>query len=154
MRSRRNRKQAIKRIFSKNPLWYIGWLGFLGVLGVFCVPTLIPFLLFFTFFVYGKTEPDELFWKHVRCASTRAFWTVFFTDVAGMLGIIFRAMFLAPESHIQPVLENNIVTTPAFSVEQMSLMVCLLILNQTLMVVVFSVSMLKYRKQEKRMLEE
>lgn len=146
--------KGIKHIFSKNPLWYLGWLGILGVIGLLFVPSLIPFLFFFTFFAYGSMTPDELFWNQVRCASTKAFWTVFFTDIVGMLGIVCRAMFFRSMEYKAGVVETGLIEMDLFTWEQNFLLIGLFLLNQTLMVIVFSVCMLKYRKQEKKALKE
>lgn len=146
--------KGIKHIFSKNPLWYLGWLGILGVIGLLFVPSVIPFLLFFTFFAYGSMTPDELFWNQVRCASTKAFWTVFFTDIVGMLGIVCRAMFFRNMEYKAQIVETGLMEMDLFTWEQNSLMIMLFLLNQTLMVIVFSVCMLKYRRQEKKALKE
>lgn len=136
-----------------NPLAYLGWLGVLGVLGLFFVPSLIPFLLCFTFFSYAGMTPDELFWKQVHIASTRAFWSVFAVDVIGMLCLFCRAM-TSGGPYIQPELAGDVVTMGVLAWEQSVLAFLLLILNQTVMILVFSVSMWRFKRKEKKILAE
>ena len=90
----------------------------------------------------------------MRCASTKAFWTVFFTDIVGMLGIVCRAMFFRNMEYKAQIVETGLMEMDLFTWEQNSLMIMLFLLNQTLMVIVFSVCMLKYRRQEKKALKE
>ena len=54
---------------------------------------------------------------------------------------------------METVIEEQTVTMGIFSFDQMMLMTFLLILNLALMILVFSISMLRFRRQEKKMLE-
>ena len=54
---------------------------------------------------------------------------------------------------METVIEERTVTMGIFSFDQMMLMTFLLILNLALMILVFSISMLRFRRQEKKMLE-
>ena len=146
---------VMKRITSTNPFRYLGWLGCLGILGIFFIPAFIPFLLCFSFFAYGGMKPDELFWENVRRASTRAFWTVFIIDTVWMFWLFVRGMTFSygDGTYIETVIEERTVTMGIFSFDQMMLMTFLLILNLALMIFIFSISMLRFRRQEKKMLE-
>lgn len=148
-------KQFLKRHFKANPLSYLGWLGILGVLGVFFIPTFIPFLLCFTFFSYQNVIADELFWRNVNRASGRAFWSVFGLDVVMFVILFIRAMTIGRAYTYYPtVLEGEKVTLGAFSFEQYSLSFITFIGSIILMLLVFSISMMRFKKQEKKMMEE
>lgn len=148
-------KLFLKRHFKANPLSYLGWLGILGVLGIFFVPTFIPFLLCFSFFSYYSVVADELFWRNVNRASGRAFWSVFTLDVVMIVLMFIRGMTIGRQYPYHPVVfEGEIVTMGAFSYEQYVFAFLTFLGNIVIMLLVFTVSMMRFKKQEKRMLEE
>ena len=146
----------LKKWFPSNPLSYLGWLGVLGIIGIFFAPIFTPFLLFFTFFSYSKMKADELFWENVRRASTRGFWTTFTITAITMLWLLTRGIHQSWFGHEmqQLVIQGNIITMDIFTYEQYIIVFFLLIICMTLMISVFSISMFKFRRQEKKMLEK
>ncbi len=148
-------RKFLKRVFSSNPLSYLGWLGILGVLGLLFVPVFIPFLLFFTFFSYRKMKADELFWENVRRASTRGFWSVFILIVGGMTMMFIRGMTIGwGIEWVDITVKEGVATVGAFPLEQYMLGYSVLILSMTVMILVFSISMLRFRSKEKELVEE
>lgn len=148
-------KNFLKRVFPSNPLSYLGWLGILGVLGIFFVPVFIPFLLFFTFFSYRTMKADELFWENVRRASIRGFWAAFILIVGGMIILFIRGMTMGYGiERIEITVKGAVATVGAFALEQYILGFFILIFAMILMVIVFSVSMLRFRSKEKELAEE
>lgn len=138
----------------KNPLSYLGWLGVLGLFGVCFAPTLVPFVLFFTFFSYGKMIPDELFWQNVNRASARGFWSVFGLDSMILLIMFIRGMTIGSTGEPVPTtIHGNSVTIHAFLFDQYNIAFFTFLGSITLMILVFTVSMHRFKKQEKRMLE-
>lgn len=138
----------------KNPLSYLGWLGVIGLLGLCFAPTLAPFLLFFTFFSYEKMKPDELFWQNVNKASTRAFWSVFGLDSIVLVGMFIRGMIIGSTGERIPTkIQGNSVTMGTFLFAQYNIAFFTFLGSITLMIVVFVISMKRFKKQEKRMLE-
>lgn len=146
----------LKKWFPSNPLSYLGWLGVLGIIGIFFAPIFTPFLLFFTFFSYSKMKADELFWENVRRASTRGFWTTFTITAITMLWLLTRGIHQSWFGHKmqQLVIQGNIITMDIFTYEQYIIVFFLMIICMTLMISVFSISMFKFRRQEKKMLEK
>lgn len=139
----------------RNPLSYLGWLGVLGVLGLFFVPMFIPFLLCFTFFAYSNMLPDELFWKNVNRAAAKAFWSVFAVDVVAAFAIHIRAMFASGIGREIPItIEGDIVTMGIFTWEQFFIVFMAFFGSITLMILVFTISMMRFKKQEKKLLAE
>lgn len=149
-------KKFLKKHFKANPISYIGWLGVFGIIGtIFFVPVFIPFLLCFTFFSYTKMQADELFWENVRKASSRGFWTVFLLDIGVFVWMFIRGMMMTGKI---PKVDNpfsaNLVTLPSFAVEQYIIAFFTLCVNLVVMILVFTISMMKFRRQEKKMIEE
>lgn len=148
-------RNYLKKVFPSNPLSYLGWLGILGILGILFIPVFIPFLLFFTFFSYRKMKADELFWENVRRASTRGFWTAFTVITVGMTILFIRGMTMAyGVEWVDITVKGNVATVGAFPLEQYMLGFFILIFSMISMIVVFYVSMLRFRSKEKRMMEE
>lgn len=155
MKKEKALKTMLKKLFPSNPLSYLGWLGILGILGLFFVPSFIPFLMFFTFFAYKNMKADELFWENVRRASTRGFWTVFASIVGGMVTLFIRGMTIGSgQEYIKITVQGNAATLGAFSLEQYMIGFIILIFSMALMILVFSISMLRFRRREKKLLEE
>lgn len=139
--------------FTSNPLSYLGWLGLLGLFGV-AAPALLPFLLCFTFFSYGSMVPDELFWKNVNRASARAFWSVFALDAAVIVLMFVRGIAIVNTGEwVKTTIQGNLVSMGISAYGQYSLAVLTLYGNIVLMILVFTISMMRFRKQEKNMLE-
>lgn len=155
MKPEKSIRSMLKKIFPDNPLSYLGWLGILGILGFLFVPVFIPFVLFFTFFSYREMKADELFWENVRRASTRGFWTVFTVVVSGMFLLFIRGMTIGGEMEkIEISIQGDAATVGVFSLEQYMLGFMILILSMALMILVFSISMFRFRRREKKLLEE
>lgn len=155
MKKEKTLKNMLKKLFPSNPLSYLGWLGILGILGLFFVPSFIPFLLFFTFFAYKNMKADELFWENVRRASTRGFWAAFALIVGGMVTLFIRGMTIGyGQEYIKITVQGNVATVSAFSLEQYMIGFLVLVFSMTLMILVFSISMLRFRRREKMLLEE
>ena len=155
MKGERNFRSMLKRLFPSNPLSYLGWLGVLGILGIFFVPVFIPFLLFFTFFSYKNMKADELFWENVRRASTRSFWSAFAVIAGGMFILFIRGMTIGMgQEYVGISIQGNLATVGAFTLEQYMLSFMLIILSLILMILFFSISMLRFRRKEKKLLEE
>lgn len=149
-------RNRLKKWFPSNPLSYIGWLGILGIIGIFFAPIFSPFLLFFSFFPYTKMEADELFWENVRKASTRRFWTTFTVMTITMLVLLTRGICHSwfGDEVKRTVIRENSVTMGIFTYEQYMIVFLLMFLSMTLMISVFSISMFKFRKEEKKTLEK
>lgn len=152
MKKENGLKRRLKSLFPSNPLSYLGWLGVLGILGILFVPSFIPFLLFFTFFSYKNMKADELFWENVRRASTRGFWSVFAVIAGGMSVLFIRGMMYGGE-RVEISVAGNAATVGAFSLEQYMLGFLILIFSMTLMILVFSISMIQFRRREKKLME-
>lgn len=154
MKGKKFFRSSLKKLFPSNPLSYLGWLGILGILGIFFVPVFIPFLLFFTFFSYRSMKADELFWENVRRASTRGFWTVFTVIAGGMFIMFIRGMTIgARQEYVEASIQGNLANVGVFQLEQYTISFMLLILSMVLMILVFSISMLRFRRKEKKLLE-
>jgi hypothetical protein len=155
MKGKKFFRSSLKKLFPSNPLSYLGWLGILGILGIFFVPVFIPFLLFFTFFSYKSMKADELFWENVRRASTRGFWIVFAVITGGMFIMFLRGMTIgARQEYVEATIQGNLAIVGVFQLEQYMLSFILLILSMVLMILVFSISMLQFRRKEKKLLEQ
>ena len=148
-------RNFLKRVFPSNPLSYLGWLGILGILGLLFIPVFIPFLLFFTFFSYRKMKADELFWENVRRASTRGFWAAFILIVGGMTMMFIRGMTIGwGIEWIDITVKGAVATVGAFPLEQYMIGFSILVFSMILMIVVFSVSMIRFRSKEKELVED
>ena len=149
-------KKEIKKWFPSNPLSYIGWLGVLGMIGIFFAPIFSPSILFFSFFPYAKMEADELFWENVRTSSTRGFWTAFTVMTITMLVLLIRGIChsWSGDGVQRVVIKKNSVIMGIFTYEQYMIVFFLMFLSMMLMISVFSISMFKFRKEEKKMLEK
>lgn len=157
MKTKTKLKQFLKKYFPANPLSYLGWLGMLGVLGLLCSPIFIPFLLFFTFFSYCKVIADELFWKQAGRAAVRAFWSVFAFEVATAFVLLMRGMaasFSKDRHMIMTTFGEGAVNMDAFLFDQLSITFFVFFMGIILMILVFTISMMRFRRQEKKMLEE
>lgn len=139
-----------------NPLSYLGWLGVLGLFGVMFVPVLIPFLLCFSFFSYSRVIPDELFWRNVNRAAARGFWTVFGLDTIIAVVMFGRGMSASWLGHPGPDVsfEGNLVTMGTFVFDQFFLVFLMFFVSLTVMILVFTISMMRFKKQEKKLLAE
>ena len=148
-------KSRLKSLFPANPLSYLGWLGALGILGILFVPVFIPFLLFFTFFSYRNMKADELFWENVRRASTRGFWTAFTVIASGMVVLFIRGMTIGYGMEQREIsIQGNVATVGIFPLEQYIIGFLLLVFSMILMILVFTISMMRFRRREKKLLEE
>lgn len=148
-------KQFLSRHFKSNPLSYLGWLGVLGLLGVFFVPVFIPFLLCFSFFGYTNMVADELFWANVHKASTRAFWAVFIFDVLVGISMFIRGMTIGAKSEGTSIsIEGNLVSMGVFTFDQYAITFFAFFISITLMLLVFTISMMQFRRREKKLLRE
>lgn len=148
-------KNFFKKYFSANPLSYLGWLGILGVFGIFFIPVLIPFLLCFTFFSYYNMTADELFWNNVHRASMRSFWSVFVLDTTVAVTLFIRGMAIGSQPPYTPLaIQKDIVSMSVFTFDQFFIIFLTFFISITLMLLVFSISMLRFKKQEKKLLEE
>lgn len=155
MKKKGSFKAVLKKNFPGNPLFYLGWLGFLGVLGILFSPLFLPFLLCFSFFGYGSMPADELFWQNVHRSSSRAFWAGFALDTVVALTMLMRGLFYAMKHpYVAPVLKNNLVTVSAFSAEQYAYSYLAFFGSLILMLLVFTISMMQFRRQEKKELKE
>ena len=101
------------------------------------------------FFSYRKMIADELFWSNVRKAGTRAFWSGFAFDVAGLLFLVYRG-FTGGFDRV--ALEESSVTMEIGLYMQHMYSMLFFIGNLVLMLCVFAVSMMRFKKQEKRFL--
>lgn len=134
---------------------YLGWLGVLGLFGLSVgAPTFLPFLLFFLFFSYGGMKPDELFWQNVSRASMRAFWSVFTMDAAVLVIMLIRGLTADKEyAWIRLNMEENSVVMGAFTYNQYAIVFFTFIGSILLMILVFTISMMRFKKKEKKMLD-
>ncbi len=149
------KESRLKKLFPSNPLSYLGWLGILGILGLFFAPSFIPFLIFFTFFAYKNMKADELFWDNVRRASTRGFWAVFVWIVGGMVTLFIRGMTIGfGREYVEMTVQGNGAMVDLFSLEQYMIGFAILIFSMILMILVFSISMLQFKRRDKKLLEE
>ena len=147
-------KSFVKSHFKANPLSYLGWFGILGGIGLIFIPVFIPFLLFFSFFAYEKVVPDELFWKNVNRACTRGFWAVFGLDTGIAVILFLRGMTIGRKNAwVEAVIEENLITMGTFTYDQYAIAFLAFFGSITLMILVFTISMLQFKKQEKKMLE-
>lgn len=148
-------RNLLKKVFPSNPLSYLGWLGILGILGLLYIPVFIPFLLFFTFFSYRKMKADELFWENVRRASTRGFWVAFLLIVGGMTMMFIRGMTIGyGVEWVDITVKGTVATVGAFPLEQYMLGFSVLVISMIVMILVFSISMLRFRSKERELVEE
>lgn len=101
-------------------------------------------------------EADELFWENVRKASTRGFWTTFTVMTITMLVLLTRGICHSwfGDEVKRTVIRENSVTMGIFTYEQYMIVFLLMFLSMTLMISVFSISMFKFRKEEKKTLEK
>ena len=150
MEDKKGVKKYLKKWFPQNPLSYFGWLGFLGVFGLlFFVPNMVPFLLCFSFFSYRNKIADELFWNNVRKAGTRAFCCSFVFDVLGLLFLIYRGFTCGFE---RAVFEAGYVTIEEGLYWQYEFVMLFFIIGLELLLCVFSISMMRFKKREKKLL--
>lgn len=148
-------KQFLKKHFTANPLSYLGWLGIIGIFGILFVPVFIPFLLCFTFFSYHNMMADELFWKNVHRASVRGFWSVFVLDVVIAVVLFIRGMtYGIRHGEIPITIEKNVISMGIFSYNQFMISFLTFFASITLMILIFTVSMMRFKKMEKKMVEE
>lgn len=148
-------KKFLKAHFKANPLSYLGWLGFLGILGLFFGLILTPFLLCFSFFSYSEEIPDELFWKNVNRASARAFWWVFWFDLLVVLSLSIEGVrFRMTEEFVDTVITETTVTMGIAQYSQSTIFTLGFAANVFLIVLVFSISMMRFKKRERKLLEE
>lgn len=148
-------KDFFKAHFKANPLSYLGWLGFLGILGLFFGLILTPFLLCFSFFSYSKEIPDELFWKNVNRASARAFWWVFGFDLLVLVSQLIRGIWVwQTEELVDTVITETTVTMGIAQFDQTMILTLAFTANVFLIVLVFSISMMRFKKRERKLLEE
>lgn len=154
MKKEKELRSILKKLFPSNPLSYLGWLGILGILGLLFVPSFIPFLLFFTFFAYRNMKADELFWNNVRMAGTRAFWSGFTLIVGGMVILFIRGMTMGYGKEYELTIQGNVATISVFLLEQYIIGFLVLVFSMVCMILVFSISMLRIRRKEKKLLEE
>lgn len=149
-------KKFFKAHFKANPLSYLGWLGFLGILGLFFGQKLfIPFFMCFSFFSYRNDIPDELFWQNVNRASARAFWWVFGFDLLVLVSQLIRGIGIWRT--MEPVETVITETTVAMGIAQFSqtmILTLAFIANVFLIVLVFSISMMRFKNRERQLLEE
>lgn len=157
MNTKHTFKYFLKKTFKSNPLSYLGWLGVLGIIGLICVPTLIPFLICFTFFSYTNMIADELFWSNVRTSAGRAFWVGFIFDTVVMVGLVMRGLFIGsklPYTEMIPQNGATTITMSVFNYGTYTFTFLAFVLNMIIMLLTFSISMLRLRKQEKLSLED
>lgn len=145
--------------FGWNPLAHLGWLGFLGILGILFVPVFIPFLLFFPFFSYSKSTADELFWQNVHRSGVRAFWSVFVLDIAVAFILFVRGMWhsfgAAGVEYPKTVeFQDRTVLMNYFTFDQYMITFLMFFVSIYVMILVFVISMMKFRKQERKILKE
>lgn len=145
-------KVNLRKIFHKNPLYYLGFLGFVGIIGLcFSSPILSSFLLCFTFFAYGDMIADEMFWENVRRAGFRAFLSGFAFGILSQAVMVPRAMYYG---------FRELQFTDGFAQisEQFYLQALFgsaaFVLSFILMLVVFTGSLLIFRHREKQGLRE
>lgn len=145
----------LKKHFKANPISYLGWLGILGMLGVCFVPLFSPFLLCFSFFAYSHMQADELFWQNVHKASSRGFWSVFLLDVGVFSWMFVRGMTIGRTAKNVPYsFSDGVATLSTFMLDQYCIAFFALCANLIIMILVFTISMMKFRRQEKKTVEE
>lgn len=145
-------KAAMRKIFHKNPLSYLGWLGFVGIIGLcFSSPIMISFLLCFTFFAYGDMIADEMFWQNVRRAGFRAFLSGFGFGVLSQAIMIPRAMYYGFRP---PQFADGVAQISEQYYLQVLLGTAAFALSFIIMLVVFTGSLLIFRHREKQSLRE
>ena len=148
-------REALRKAFPKNPLSYLGWLGFLGVFGVLLAPSVAPFIICFSFFGYRNMIADELFWKNVNRAAARAFWSAFVLNVFVIIVMLCRGVYYTINNvNVQPVFEENTVTIANFSMNQFMIAFYAYLANMLLLLLVFSITMMRFKSQEKKALSE
>lgn len=145
-------KAAMRKIFHKNPLYYLGWLGVVGIIG-FCFSSAIltSFLLCFTFFAYGDMIADEMFWQNVRRAGFRAFLSGFAFGILSQAIMVPRAMYYGFRP---PQFVDGFAQVSEQYYLQALLGSAAFVLSFILMLVVFAGSLLVFRHREKQSLRE
>lgn len=147
----------MKSLFRKNPISYLGWLGILGVFGIFmCSWVLVPFAICFTFFAYRNMVADEMFWKNVRQSAARAFWSVFIFDLVSLIFLYVRSFMAVADPQYQYqelIVQGDTITWGAFSFTQFAVGYWGFLLGIILILLVFSISMLRFRHREKKALK-
>lgn len=145
-------KRLLQTIFRKNPLSYLGWLGIVGVIGLFLrTPVMIACLLCFTFFSYRDMVADELFWTNVRRAGCRAFLVGFLFGVLCLAVLVPRAIYY---QFPRPQVTDGMVWISEQSYLQSLLGTAAFVCLFVLMLAVFSISLLVFRRREARALRE
>lgn len=142
--------------FKKNPLSYLGWLGLFGIFGLMYAPIMIPFLICFVFFSYRNVIADELFWENVRRSGTRAFVSSLIFDVVICVFAYGRGLVLSArlgDEVFRPIVEGDRVTVWMYSYAQTVFIFLAFFASMLLMMLVFSISMMRVRRREKRSLE-
>lgn len=100
-------------------------------------------------------KADELFWDNVRRASTRGFWAVFVWIVGGMVTLFIRGMTIGfGREYVEMTVQGNGAMVDLFSLEQYMIGFAILIFSMILMILVFSISMLQFKRRDKKLLEE
>lgn len=128
----------MRKIFSKNPLSYLGWLGIIGVIGINTGNFIQQiFLVFFFFFIYRNTTPDELFWLNVRKAGTGAFLIFLVFN-----SLIFFLISVFEENSVAVTTEERIFVIRGFGIVYLG------------SILYFLFMLLYYKKQEIGNLEE
>lgn len=144
-------RQRLRAILPRNPLSLLGWLGVIGIFGLFIhAYNMLPFLLCFTFFAYSDMTPDEAFWSQVHRAGSRAFFFGFGFSLLCFLGLVLHGMAIHMD-HPTPVSET-LVQMRLVEYLQLSLITVAFVLQLILMLCIFSLSMLRWRRREKRAL--
>lgn len=131
-----------------------GMAGNIGDPGTFVCAEFYSVSAFFTFFAYRNMKADELFWNNVRMAGTRAFWSGFTLIVGGMVILFIRGMTMGYGKEYELAIQGNVATISVFSLEQYIIGFLVLVFSMVCMILVFSISMLRIRRKEKKLLEE
>lgn len=152
MKQAKGKKRWVKKIFPGNPVSDLGWLGFLGIFGLFFVPLMAPFILCFTFFGYSRMTPDELFWESVRKSANRAFWTFFGFNTLVLVAMTIRGF--TSGIYPSPEFQGDSVVISTFMFDSCMYFAYTFMINILLMILVFSISMMHIRHQEKKMMKE
>lgn len=144
----------VKRMFPNNPISYLGWFGVIGILGVFFSPSLVPFLICFSFFGYRNMLADELFWENVHRSGARAFWVAFILNSTVLFGLFIRGMTADMEYvPVEFVSGEDKIIMSTFIFNTYSIAFFTFIGGLVLMLLVFSISMMRFRHREKQALK-
>lgn len=96
-----------------------------------------------------------MFWQNVHHSASRAFWSGFVLDTSVAVAMLMRGLFYSlKHPYVAPVMENNLVTVSAFSAEQYAYSHLAFMGSLILMLCVFTINMMRFRRQEKKALKE